>query len=117
MSTPITSSLGEPATNENEARIDNNADTGRHDCNDSLTTAIETSISNDRSNDNNKDNDDLHDIDAFAPKLFIYQRWRTTPSWRIPPIEHIMSGVGVEGVLAGRDFGYTDQMFAALEWD
>ena len=57
------------------------------------------------------------DTDAFAPKLFLFQRWRTTSEWKMPAMDDIMSGKGVQGIRRGRDFGYTEQMFAALEWD
>lgn len=57
--------------------------------------------------------------DTFAPRLYIYQRWRLTSSWRMPERgQEVMNGVTAsDGVKRGRDFGYTEQMFAALEWD
>lgn len=105
----------EDGNDDKNKNSDSDNDTNDHFDNDDYNdNGTDTDCGN---TDNNDGDDDHHDDDTFAPKLFIYQRWRTTPRWRIPAIEDIMSGRGVVGVQRGRDFGYTEQMFAALEWD
>lgn len=48
-------------------------------------------------------------------KLFLCRRWRVTPEWKVPDLQHVMNGA--PGVVKGRSYDLVDSLFTAIEWD